>query len=145
MPPIYWHWVTYVVLLILSQDKKDTFLLFIQQADGKVTDFLSFYTLPSSIMHHPLHKELKAAYAFYNVSTKTPMEDLMQAALILAKQVWSWFGLALWEHEKVLSWSNIGLNGVRHPGTRAMNLSVACRLSLKTEIFQYIERKRWFR
>ncbi|XP_072028638.1 glycylpeptide N-tetradecanoyltransferase 2-like [Amphiura filiformis] len=59
---------------------------YVVEADGEVTDFLSFYTLPSSIMHHPLHKELKAAYAFYNVSTKTSMEDLMQAALILAKQ-----------------------------------------------------------
>ena len=38
-------------------------------------------------MHHPVHKQLKAAYSFYNVSEKTPLIDLMQDALILAKQV----------------------------------------------------------
>lgn len=48
---------------------------------------ISFYTLPSTVMHHPIHKQLKAAYSFYNVSEKTPLVDLMQDALILAKQV----------------------------------------------------------
>ncbi|CAG07255.1 unnamed protein product, partial [Tetraodon nigroviridis] len=52
---------------------------------GKVTDFLSFYTLPSTIMNHPVHHSLKAAYSFYNVHTVTPLLDLMQDALILAK------------------------------------------------------------
>ena len=41
-------------------------------------------------MHHPVHKQLKAAYSFYNVSENTPLIDLMQDALILAKQVSSW-------------------------------------------------------
>jgi len=39
------------------------------------------------VMHHPVHKQLKAAYSFYNVCHKTPLIDLMQDALILAKQV----------------------------------------------------------
>ncbi len=38
-------------------------------------------------MNHPVHKTLKAAYSFYNVSTETPLFDLMQHALILAKKV----------------------------------------------------------
>ena len=29
---------------------------------GKLTDLLSFYTLPSAILGHPEHKELRAAY-----------------------------------------------------------------------------------
>ena len=58
-----------------------------QSAPGEVTDFLSFYTLPSTIMNHPTHKSLKAAYSFYNVHTKTPLIDLMGDALILAKSV----------------------------------------------------------
>ncbi|XP_026574039.1 glycylpeptide N-tetradecanoyltransferase 1 isoform X1 [Pseudonaja textilis] len=62
----------------------DTFVVE-QNTDGKVTDFLSFYTLPSTIMNHPTHKSLKAAYSFYNVHTKTPLIDLMNDALILAK------------------------------------------------------------
>eukprot|EP00051_Salpingoeca_urceolata_P027966 m.484236 g.484236 ORF g.484236 m.484236 type:complete len:497 (+) comp23260_c0_seq1:245-1735(+) len=53
----------------------------------EVTDMLSFYTLPSTIVRHPTHKELKAAYSYYNVATTVPLEDLMQDALILAKQL----------------------------------------------------------
>ncbi|CAH3134442.1 unnamed protein product, partial [Porites lobata] len=58
----------------------------VKDEEGKVTDMISFYTLPSTVMHHPTHKQLKAAYSFYNVSEKTPLVDLMQDALILAKQ-----------------------------------------------------------
>merc|ERR1719228_1370084 len=36
---------------------------------GKLTDFISFYTLPSTVMNHPQHNSIKAAYSFYNVST----------------------------------------------------------------------------
>ncbi|NXW04249.1 NMT1 tetradecanoyltransferase, partial [Fregetta grallaria] len=61
----------------------DTFV--VESTPGEVTDFLSFYTLPSTIMNHPTHKSLKAAYSFYNVHTKTPLIDLMSDALILAK------------------------------------------------------------
>lgn len=38
-------------------------------------------------MHHPLHRSLKAAYSFYNIHTQTPLLDLMNDALILAKLV----------------------------------------------------------
>ncbi|RXM96661.1 Disintegrin and metalloproteinase domain-containing protein 11 [Acipenser ruthenus] len=53
--------------------------------EGSITDFLSFYTLPSSIMNHPVHKSLKAAYSFYNVHTTTSLLELMSDALVLAK------------------------------------------------------------
>ncbi|XP_071453218.1 glycylpeptide N-tetradecanoyltransferase 2 [Hetaerina americana] len=52
---------------------------------GDLTDFVSYYTLPSTVMHHPIHKSLKAAYSFYNVSTKTNWVDLMGDALVSAK------------------------------------------------------------
>lgn len=48
---------------------------------------VSYYTLPSSIMHHPTHKTLGAAYSFYNVSTVTPWLELMTDALISARNV----------------------------------------------------------
>jgi glycylpeptide N-tetradecanoyltransferase len=38
-------------------------------------------------MHHPVHKTLKAAYSFYNVSTITNWVDLMSDALVSAKNV----------------------------------------------------------
>ncbi|XP_043923442.1 glycylpeptide N-tetradecanoyltransferase 2 isoform X2 [Protopterus annectens] len=61
----------------------DTYV--VEGSDGTLTDFLSFYTLPSTVMHHPIHKSLRAAYSFYNVHTITPLLDLMNDALILAK------------------------------------------------------------
>ena len=47
----------------------------------------SFYSLPSTIMHHPNHHTLRAAYSFYNVSKITPLVDLIQDTLIVAKNV----------------------------------------------------------
>ncbi|KAK3541348.1 hypothetical protein QTP86_022104 [Hemibagrus guttatus] len=61
----------------------DTYV--VEGSGGTLTDFISFYTLPSTVMHHPLHKSLKAAYSFYNVHTETPLIELMTDALILAK------------------------------------------------------------
>ncbi|KAL5006489.1 hypothetical protein ScPMuIL_015295 [Solemya velum] len=60
---------------------------FVVENDGVVTDFVSFYTLPSTVMHHPQHKTLKAAYSFYNVCTKSTWLDLMNDALITAKNM----------------------------------------------------------
>jgi len=57
------------------------------EKEGKITDMVSYYTLPSSIMHHQTHKTLKAAYSFYNVSTTTPWLELMMDALISARDV----------------------------------------------------------
>ncbi len=61
--------------------------LLLTQNGGEITDMVSFYTLPSTVMHHPHHKSLKAAYSFYNVSTRTNWVDLMQDALTMAKSV----------------------------------------------------------
>ncbi|XP_043229106.1 glycylpeptide N-tetradecanoyltransferase 2-like isoform X1 [Amphibalanus amphitrite] len=58
---------------------------YVVEKDGKVTDFVSFYSLPSTIMHHPTHKQLMAAYSFYNVGRSTPLLQLMRDALITAK------------------------------------------------------------
>lgn len=38
-------------------------------------------------MHHPVHKTLKAAYSFYNVSNNTPWVELINDALISAKNM----------------------------------------------------------
>lgn len=56
-------------------------------ATHKVTDFISFYTLPSSVLNHKQYNNLKAAYSFYNVATKTPIKQLMNDALVLAKKL----------------------------------------------------------
>ena len=53
----------------------------------KVTDLISYYNLPSTIVRHPTHKLLKAAYSFYNVPGKYKLADLMSDALAFAKEV----------------------------------------------------------
>eukprot|EP00954_Amorphochlora_amoebiformis_P027246 1384322-Amorphochlora_amoeboformis.AAC.1 len=73
------HWFT---------SRKDVVSTFVVEdpKTRKITDFLSFYSLPSSILNHEKYKKLNAAYSFYNVSTKTPWKQLMSDALILANK-----------------------------------------------------------
>lgn len=58
---------------------------FIVENNGRITDFVSYYTLPSTVMHHPIHRSIKAAYSFYAAYTTTNIVSLMQDALISAK------------------------------------------------------------
>jgi glycylpeptide N-tetradecanoyltransferase len=51
----------------------------------EVTDIISFYALPSSILKSQKHKTLQAAYSWYNVANTYPLQDLMKDSLILAK------------------------------------------------------------
>nr|CAJ20616.1 N-myristoyltransferase, putative [Toxoplasma gondii RH] len=54
---------------------------------GTVTDLISFYELPSSVIGNQKYKEIKAAYSFYNVATTVPLKQLIEDALCLAKQL----------------------------------------------------------
>eukprot|EP00245_Coleochaete_scutata_P016661 TRINITY_DN7866_c0_g2_i2.p1 TRINITY_DN7866_c0_g2~~TRINITY_DN7866_c0_g2_i2.p1 ORF type:complete len:438 (-),score=78.22 TRINITY_DN7866_c0_g2_i2:328-1641(-) len=53
----------------------------------EVTDVCSFYTLPSTIIGNATYNTLKAAYSYYNVAAKTPLLQLMNDALIMAKNL----------------------------------------------------------
>eukprot|EP01087_Luapelamoeba_hula_P014795 TRINITY_DN4388_c0_g1_i1.p1 TRINITY_DN4388_c0_g1~~TRINITY_DN4388_c0_g1_i1.p1 ORF type:complete len:407 (-),score=58.27 TRINITY_DN4388_c0_g1_i1:51-1271(-) len=53
----------------------------------KITDLLSFYSLPSSILGNDTYKTLRAAYSFYNVATSVPLKELMSDALVMANQL----------------------------------------------------------
>ncbi len=57
-----------------------------EKPEKVITDFVSFYTLPSSVLKHETVKEMKAAYLFYYAATKQPLEKLVRAALVLAKK-----------------------------------------------------------
>jgi glycylpeptide N-tetradecanoyltransferase len=59
----------------------------VADAQGKITDFLSFYALPSTIIGNEKYKTLKAAYAFYTVATTVSMTKLMNDALIIARKL----------------------------------------------------------
>jgi glycylpeptide N-tetradecanoyltransferase len=52
-----------------------------------ITDFISFYSLPSTIVNNREYSILSAAYSYYNVATSVPLEDLMRDALILANNL----------------------------------------------------------
>jgi hypothetical protein len=39
------------------------------------------------VVNNPIHRQIKAAYGFYNVATSVPLEKLMDDALILARNV----------------------------------------------------------
>lgn len=73
------HWFTPIDGII------DCFV--VENDNGEITDMVSYYSLPSTVMHHPVHKTVRAAYSFYNVSTKTSWCDLMNDALISAKNI----------------------------------------------------------
>lgn len=73
------HW------LLPKEDVVDCYLVESPETH-EIIDFCSFYTLPSSILGTQNYSTLKAAYSFYNVSTKTPLLQLMNDALIVAKQ-----------------------------------------------------------
>lgn len=64
----------------------ETFVVENQVEDKKeITDFVSFYTLPSSVLKHETIKEMKAAYLYYYAYTKTDLKTLLQYALWKAK------------------------------------------------------------
>nr|XP_019704637.1 glycylpeptide N-tetradecanoyltransferase 1 [Elaeis guineensis] len=73
------HW------LLPREDVVDSYLVESPETH-EVTDFFSFYTLPSSIISNQNYSVLKAAYSFYNVATETSWPQLMNDALIVAKQ-----------------------------------------------------------
>jgi len=54
---------------------------------NSITDFLSFYSLPSTIIKHETYSTLNAAYCFYCTNTKASITNLMNDALILAKSL----------------------------------------------------------
>ena len=53
-------------------------------AGGELTDMLSFYTLPSTVLGNDKYDTLKAAFQYYTVPGKTDVHQLMNDALILA-------------------------------------------------------------
>merc|ERR1711933_116585 len=78
---------------------------------GLVTDLISFYHLPSSVMQNTKHPTLNAAYSFYNVATSVDLKDLMKDALILAKNLKMdvFNALNLMENESFLSELKFGI------------------------------------
>ncbi|CAJ0580956.1 unnamed protein product, partial [Mesorhabditis spiculigera] len=59
---------------------------YVVETGGKITDMFSFYSLPSSVMNHPTHKRIEAAYAYYTVANTVSLKQLMLDALVVARK-----------------------------------------------------------
>ena len=65
--------------------RKNVVYSYVREEGNKITDFISFYNLPSSILQHESYKKLMAAYSFFNINTSMTVKEIMKCALILAK------------------------------------------------------------
>jgi glycylpeptide N-tetradecanoyltransferase len=52
-----------------------------------ITDFFSFYSLPSSVLKHETHKVLRVAYSYYNVSTTDRLKQGLEDMLVTARDL----------------------------------------------------------
>ncbi|XP_076153971.1 glycylpeptide N-tetradecanoyltransferase 1b [Alosa pseudoharengus] len=71
------HW------LLPREDVIDTYV--VESPEGVVTDLLSFYTWSSVVLNHAVHRRLKAAFCLYYAHTLTPLPQLMEDVMVLAK------------------------------------------------------------
>jgi glycylpeptide N-tetradecanoyltransferase len=57
-------------------------------ADDSVTDFVSFYSLPSTVVDNVTHSRIKVAYMFYYAAqTSAQLSRLVHAALVIARNM----------------------------------------------------------
>ncbi|KAM7370801.1 hypothetical protein PAMP_010321 [Pampus punctatissimus] len=71
------HW------LLPRENVIDTYV--VEGDDGILTDVVSFYSVSSKVLNHPVHTNLRAAQLLYIVPTATNLVDLMEDTLVLAK------------------------------------------------------------
>merc|ERR1712130_309713 len=58
----------------------------VNEESKQVTDLISFYQIPIQVNNDPKHNDMKVACSYYNVATSVKLEQIMNDALILAKQ-----------------------------------------------------------
>nr|CCC94432.1 putative N-myristoyl transferase [Trypanosoma congolense IL3000] len=57
-----------------------------ESSKKRITDFFSYYSLPSTIIGSQKYSVLKVAYIHYYVATKTPLCDLINDLLVIAQR-----------------------------------------------------------
>lgn len=73
------HWFRPITDVIQS------FVVESKDSEHKITDFISYYIIPSTIIGHKKHKILKTAYLYYYVAEKYTLTELIKDCLIHAK------------------------------------------------------------
>ncbi|XP_040885089.1 glycylpeptide N-tetradecanoyltransferase 1-like [Toxotes jaculatrix] len=71
------HW------LLPRENVIDTYV--VEADDGTLTDVVSFYSVSSKVLNHPVHTGLRAAHLLYIACTATDLADLMEDTVVLAK------------------------------------------------------------
>ncbi|XP_059892600.1 glycylpeptide N-tetradecanoyltransferase 1-like [Gadus macrocephalus] len=72
------HW------LLPREDVMDSYV--VEASDGTgLTDLVSFYTVSTRVLNHPVHSHLREARLLYCVTTATEPVDLVEDTLVLAK------------------------------------------------------------
>ncbi|KAF8358608.1 nmt-1 [Pristionchus pacificus] len=67
--------------------REDVVYSFVVEKAGKITDMVSFYCLPSTVVNHPVHNQIRAAYGYYCVPGSVPLKQLVNDMLINAHQL----------------------------------------------------------
>ena len=98
-------------------------------AGGIITDLVSYYTLPSSVIGNDKYDSLKAAFMYYTVVTKTPLQDLMQDILILASNRCC-ASLLVSMHALPTTWQHLHLKHVCYCRVTCACLSCASALTV---------------
>jgi glycylpeptide N-tetradecanoyltransferase len=57
----------------------------IEDDSGTITDFISFYSLPSTCLKNPNYTHVNVAYTYYNVPNKYDLNTLFVDSLVLAR------------------------------------------------------------
>ncbi|XP_070783564.1 glycylpeptide N-tetradecanoyltransferase 1-like [Enoplosus armatus] len=71
------HW------LLPRENVIDTYV--VEGGAGTLTDVVSFYSVSSRVLNHPVHTGLRAAHLLYIASTASDAVNLMEDTLVLAK------------------------------------------------------------
>lgn len=65
--------------------RKNVVYSYVVETDGKITDFASFYSLPSSVLGNDKHKSLFAAYQFWTCAKSVSLTALTNDVFAMAK------------------------------------------------------------
>lgn len=66
--------------------RKKVVFTYVVEREGKITDFASFYSLPSSVLGHDKYPTLFAAYQFWTAANTVSLTELTNDVFVMAKQ-----------------------------------------------------------
>ena len=66
--------------------RKNVVQSFVVEKDGKITDFISYYIVPSSCLKHETIKQFTSGYVYYYFNTVTPLQSMIGDILVDAKR-----------------------------------------------------------